>query len=82
MVRTSREKSLLKGYHDLKRYDDAIGAYRQSLHIKPGYADAWNNLAIAYTLSGNRTAALEAAKELQHIDPARADKFFNWIVPQ
>jgi hypothetical protein len=33
-------------------------------------------------ISGNRSAALEAVKELRRLDPERADKLFNLIVPR
>jgi len=69
-------------YGYLKRYDDAIEAFRQALRINPENAEAWNNLGIAYALSGNRTAALNAVRELRRLDPARADKLFNLIVPR
>ena len=69
-------------YANLKRYDDAIAAFRQALRINPEHADAWNNLAIAYYLSGNTHAALQAVKTLRPLDPAKAEKLFNLIVPR
>jgi hypothetical protein len=35
-----------------------------------------------YELTGNRTAALEAVRKLQRLDPAKADDLFNRIVPR
>jgi tetratricopeptide (TPR) repeat protein len=58
-------------------YGDAIEAYRQALRIDPKHAKAWYNLGLAYNLSDNRTAALEAVKELRRLDPEEADKLFN-----
>lgn len=69
-------------YYDQKRYDDAIAAYRQGIRIFPDDAILWSNIGLAYLFSGNRTAALEAVKELRRLDPARADKLFNLIVPR
>jgi hypothetical protein len=40
----------------------------------------WNNLAFAYLHSGNRSAALQAVKELRRYDPQKADKVFNLIM--
>jgi len=67
---------------DLGRYRDEIEAHREALRLKPDYAEAWNNLDGAYFLSGNRSAALEAVKELQRYDPQRADKIFNLIMAE
>jgi len=33
-------------------------------------------------ICGNRAAALDAVRELRRLDPARADKLFNLIVPR
>jgi len=67
-------------YGHLDRHQDAIAAYREAVRLKPDFAEAWNNLAIAYDLSGNRSAALEAVKELRRYDPQQADKLFNLIM--
>ncbi len=69
-------------YDNLNRYDDAIEAFRQALSIQPEHINAWNGLGLAYFLSGNKTAALDAVRELRHLDPVRADKLFNLIVPR
>ena len=69
-------------YNSLKRYDDAIVAYRRALRIDPEYANAWNNLAFTYYLSDDTAAALQAVKTLRTLDPARAEKLFNLIVPR
>jgi Flp pilus assembly CpaE family ATPase len=42
----------------------------------------WNNLGTAYYNSANRTAALDAVRELRRLDPELADKLFNTIVPR
>jgi tetratricopeptide (TPR) repeat protein len=73
--------SLGKPYASLKRYDDAIAANRQAIRIDPVYASAWHNLAIYYYLSGDTPAALQAAKALRPLDPAKAEKLFNLIMP-
>ncbi len=55
---------------------------RKWTQSEPDNAFAWNNLGIAYSLSGNRTAALDAVRELQRLDPAQADKLFNLMMPR
>jgi len=50
------------------------------LRLKPDLVEAWNNLGVAYAQSGNRSAALEAVKELRKHDPTEADKLFNLII--
>ena len=61
----------------VQRYKEAIKAFSMAW-VDPGHdPSTWNNLGIAYFLSGNRTAALDAVRELQHLDPAQADKLFN-----
>ena len=74
--------SLWVAYGNLKDYNDAIDANLQALRIKPEYAEAWNNLGVNYYVSGNRSAALEAVRELRSLDPKKADKLFNLIVPR
>ena len=67
---------------DPKRYQDAIDAYRQAIRINPEHADTWNNLVVSYALSGNRGAAMDALQELRRLDPARADRLFDTLVPR
>ena len=69
-------------YLMIKRYNDSIEACRQSLRINPDDADTWFSLAIACALSGNKTAALKAIKELKHLDPARADNLLKQMKSQ
>jgi len=69
-------------YAHLNRYNDAIEAYRQALRIDPELALAWEGLGLVYFISGNKAAALDTVRELRCLDPARADKLFNVIVPR
>jgi S1-C subfamily serine protease len=55
-------------------YNEAILAYQEALRLKPDYADVLYNLARFYNASGQRDAALEAARRLRLLDPQRADK--------
>jgi hypothetical protein len=71
-------------YFMLKRYNDSIEAFHQSLRISinPGEnfeAFIWRHIAIAYAFSGNKTAALEANRELRRLDPAQADILLKTI---
>jgi tetratricopeptide (TPR) repeat protein len=68
--------------YDLDHLNDAIDAYLQALRIDPKYVNAWYNLGITYYRSGNRAAALDVVQSLRTLDPGRADKLFNLIVPR
>jgi tetratricopeptide (TPR) repeat protein len=61
-------------------YGTAIGCYLNALRYKPDYAAAWWGLGSSYARSGNRSAALEAVKELRRYDPKEAEKLFNLIM--
>ncbi len=64
----------------LGRIREAIDALREALRRKPDDAKPWYNLAIAYAVSGNRVAALQALQELRRLDPQKADELFNRIL--
>ena len=67
---------------EMKDWQGLFDWCRKWTKSEPKNADAWNNLAISYAISGNRTAALDAVRELRRLDPARADNLFNFIVPR
>jgi cytochrome c-type biogenesis protein CcmH/NrfG len=69
-------------YDNLKRYNDAIEAYRQSIRINPEDAEAWYMLGCVYLFSGNRAAALEVVQKLRRLDPEKADRLFDMVVPR
>jgi cytochrome c-type biogenesis protein CcmH/NrfG len=69
-------------YEDLKRYDDAVEAYRQVDKIFPDNASALWNLGHAYALSGNKTAAMDVVRKLRRLNRTDADKLFNLILPR
>lgn len=69
-------------YSNLHRYEDAIEAYRDAIRINPEYVDAWFALGLTYGLSGNRTEALKAVRELRRLDQASADTLLNLIEPR
>jgi Flp pilus assembly protein TadD len=45
------------------RNEEAAAAFRKAVQLDPGYADAWNNLAICYQNAGDTAKALEAFKK-------------------
>ncbi len=67
-------------YAELGRYREAIKAWREGLRLKPDDADALYDVGYGLALSGNRSAALEAAKELRPYNPEKADELFNLIM--
>jgi Tfp pilus assembly protein PilF len=63
-----------------ERWNDAVDAQRQALRIDPKHVYAWKALALTYYLSGNNTAALDAARNLRQLDPEKAEEVFNIIM--
>jgi Flp pilus assembly protein TadD len=57
-----------------------VEAYREALRLKPDDAEAWHGLGYSYFILGNRSAALEAVKELRRYNPQKADELFNLIM--
>jgi tetratricopeptide (TPR) repeat protein len=49
------------------RYDDAIKAYESAVKEDPTFAEAWNNLAIAYQNSGQDEKAMEAFRKYKMV---------------
>jgi tetratricopeptide (TPR) repeat protein len=64
-------------YDELKRYNDAIEALRQAVHIDPGYVNAWNNLGAAYVELRRYHDAIEALRQAVRIDPANTNAWYN-----
>jgi len=62
---------------NLKRYNDAIEAFRQALHINPKYAEAWNNLGDTYRKLNRYNDAIESFRKALRIDPKYADPWNN-----
>ena len=71
--------SLGFAYSILKRYDDAIEAYRQALRLNPEYVDAaaaWYSLGGAYAELKRYNDAIEAYRQALRINPEDADDWF------
>jgi tetratricopeptide (TPR) repeat protein len=49
------------------RYADAIAAYQKAVKVDPGFAEAWNNLAIAYQDMGQDDKALAAFRRYKMV---------------
>lgn len=70
-----------KVYEDAGRFTHAVSLYTQALKIQPNHDLASYGLARAYALSGDREAALAAAKDLRRNHPALGDKLANeWFL--
>ena len=61
----------------LKQYDRAIRAYRESIRIRPEYADAWHNLGVAYFNLKQHTQGMHAYQEALRIQPEGAEAWRN-----
>ena len=75
-VRDSATTPYLLGesYSDLRRYDQAAGAYRQALAMDQTFAPAWFGLSRAYSNLGRNDDAREARKALEKLDPKLAQR--------
>ncbi len=56
-------------HYQAKRYDDCIAVARQALKLRPGFAEAWNNIAAAYASQSKWDEAIEAAEHAIKINP-------------
>jgi hypothetical protein len=61
-------------YH-LKRYNDAIEAYRQAIKIDPEHTMAWYGLGTAYVDLSRFNEAVDAFRQVVRIDP---DNALSW----
>ena len=50
-------------YNSLGRHEEAVGAYKEALRLKPDFAEAWYNLGVAYLRLGRHEEAVSAIKE-------------------
>jgi tetratricopeptide (TPR) repeat protein len=74
------QNNLGKLYVRTKRYQEAVTAFKAAIALKPGYAEAHFNLAVAYTATGNKLGALEEYRTLKTLDPRLADEFYQRFV--
>jgi Flp pilus assembly protein TadD len=52
-----------------RRFDEAVEAARAAIALRPDYAPAWNNLAIAENARGQRDEAIRAEQEAVRLQP-------------
>ena len=61
----------------LKRYEEAIEAYRESLQIHPHFAECWKNLGSAYHDRGDHGSARVAYEEVLTIEPRKFEALYS-----
>jgi len=64
-------------YGNLRRYDEAIEAYRRGLKLYPGSSAAWFDLGNSYGMKDRYAEAIEAYTEAARIDPRNLDILVN-----
>jgi|GEM_PF-1164608 len=67
-------------YHDEKRFDDAVGAYRRYLEFYPDDAAAWFNLGVTYAAAGRPPEAEEAYLKVLTEDPRNVATLHNLAI--
>jgi S1-C subfamily serine protease len=67
-------------YQELSRYQEALAAYQEAVHLKPDFSSARYEIGRVYVRLGNRNAAMEAEKELRRYNPQEADRLLNLII--
>jgi len=66
-------------YFRLKRYDEAIAAFKEAIRIKPDYAKAYYDLGVTYLQLGDKGSAMEQYKILKNLNADLANQLFNMI---
>ena len=61
------------------QYEDAMGAYKQAIRLKPDSVKAHLDLGMAYLKVGDKGSALEEFKILKKLDQESANRLFNLI---
>lgn len=71
-------------FYQQGKYQDSIAAARQALKLRPGYSDAWNNIAAAYNAQGRWDEGIQAAAEAVRLAPGNqlAKNNLAWAVQQ
>jgi tetratricopeptide (TPR) repeat protein len=64
-------------YNSIGRYQEAVESYKQTIRIKPDYADAHYNLGVAYDKLGRGKDEIEAYKQAIRIKPDYAKAHYN-----
>ena len=53
-----------------RKYAECIAAAREALKLRPGYAEAWNNITAAYNAMSDWDNAMAAGEKAVSLDPA------------
>jgi tetratricopeptide (TPR) repeat protein len=61
----------------LKKYSDAIEAFKQLSMLKPGDANAQNNLGEAYAAAGRNDESVETFRQAIRLKPDFGKAYFN-----
>ena len=64
-------------YISTGKMDEAIGAYKKAVEIKPDYADAYNNLGNTYKDKGKYEKAIALYKKAISLNPSSSDMYYN-----
>ena len=73
--------SLGWAYHQARRYDEAVAAYRQIQSVYPEAEEARYQTAMVHLLQGNREAALEQVVKMGKLFERRLDVESKLLVP-
>jgi len=66
-------------YFKLGRHQEAVKAFKQTIFLKPDFADAHYNLGIIFLFLHNKGSALEEYKILKDLNQDKGDELFNAI---
>jgi Flp pilus assembly protein TadD len=66
-----------RSYIKLNQYIGAVKAYKRAIKVKPDYAEAYNNLGVAYGGLGFYTDAIEAYRQAIKIKPENSSAYLN-----
>jgi tetratricopeptide (TPR) repeat protein len=77
MAKAGRLFCLGNALYVLKRYEEAIAAYRESLQVHPQFAECWKNLGSAYHDRGDHAEARTAYEEVLKIEPQKFEALYS-----
>ncbi len=71
---TTAESCLLRSLqlYRAQKYPESIAAAREALAIRPDYAEAWNNLMVAYNMVSDWDNAIAAGEKATQLAPSMA----------
>jgi tetratricopeptide (TPR) repeat protein len=56
-------------FYQQGRFEDSINSAREALKLRPGYSEAWNNIAAAYNAQSRWDEGISAAQEAVRLAP-------------